>query len=53
MMKAFAVATVLGAVIAPALAKGSLTPIEVRGNAFYKGEERFYVRGVAYQPGMF
>jgi hypothetical protein len=30
---------------------GSLPPITVRGNAFYAGDERFYVRGVAYQPG--
>lgn len=31
--------------------QGNLPPIEVRGNAFYAGGERFYVRGVAYQPG--
>lgn len=31
--------------------KGKLPPIEVRGNAFFAGDERFYVRGVAYQPG--
>jgi hypothetical protein len=30
---------------------GNLPPITVRGNAFYAGDERFYVRGVAYQPG--
>merc|ERR1711939_1067161 len=31
---------------------GSLPTIETRGNAFYTaGGERFYVRGVAYQPG--
>ncbi|KAF2646783.1 hypothetical protein P280DRAFT_416356 [Massarina eburnea CBS 473.64] len=52
-MKSFTIATALGAVIAPVLAasKGNLTPIQVKGNAFYKGDERFYVRGVAYQPG--
>lgn len=31
---------------------GSLPTIETRGNAFYTaGGDRFYVRGVAYQPG--
>ncbi|KAF2724597.1 glycoside hydrolase family 72 protein [Polychaeton citri CBS 116435] len=31
--------------------QGSLPPVTVEGNAFYAGGERFYVRGVAYQPG--
>ncbi|OCL12716.1 glycoside hydrolase family 72 protein [Glonium stellatum] len=30
---------------------GGLPAVEVRGNAFFAGNERFYVRGVAYQPG--
>lgn len=29
----------------------SITPITVKGNAFFKGDERFYIRGVDYQPG--
>ncbi|KAK3318147.1 Glucanosyltransferase-domain-containing protein [Apodospora peruviana] len=29
----------------------SVEPITATGNAFFKGSERFYVRGVAYQPG--
>ncbi|KAL4884245.1 Glucanosyltransferase-domain-containing protein [Aspergillus karnatakaensis] len=29
----------------------SITPITVKGNAFFKGNERFYMRGVDYQPG--
>ena len=29
----------------------TLTPITVKGNAFFKGNERFYIRGVDYQPG--
>ncbi|KAI3394725.1 hypothetical protein diail_2254 [Diaporthe ilicicola] len=30
----------------------SSTPeVTVRGNAFWAGDERFYIRGVAYQPG--
>lgn len=41
----------LAAIAATVAAKGNLTPITVKGNAFYKGNERFYVRGVAYQPG--
>ncbi|GBF63898.1 1,3-beta-glucanosyltransferase [Trichophyton mentagrophytes] len=30
---------------------GSVTPITIKGNAFFKGDERFYIRGVDYQPG--
>ncbi|KAJ5210905.1 Glycoside hydrolase superfamily [Penicillium cf. griseofulvum] len=41
--------TVLGATIQ---ARASdITPITVKGNAFFKGDERFYMRGVDYQPG--
>ncbi|KAF3931923.1 hypothetical protein ABW20_dc0100811 [Dactylellina cionopaga] len=32
-------------------ATAELTPITVRGNAFYSGNDRFYIRGVDYQPG--
>jgi hypothetical protein len=51
----------LGAAISPVFAsvvarqsgsKGKLTPVTVKGNAFFAGDERFYVRGVAYQPGL-
>lgn len=31
--------------------RSSITPITVKGNAFFKGDERFYIRGVDYQPG--
>jgi len=31
--------------------RATVTPITTKGNAFFKGEERFYVRGIAYQPG--
>jgi hypothetical protein len=52
-MKACFTLSVLGAAIAPALAaKGKLPPVTTKGNAFFAGEERFYIRGVAYQPGM-
>lgn len=60
-MKSFATLALLGAsitsVAATAVArqskgKGKLPPVEVRGNAFFAGDERFYMRGVAYQPGM-
>ncbi|KAL2267142.1 hypothetical protein VTJ83DRAFT_4419 [Remersonia thermophila] len=57
-MKSAAVVSALAAVSAvqagPAggiKAKRAVTPITVKGNAFFKGNERFYVRGVAYQPG--
>ena len=50
----------LGAIISPVFgtvvarqnsSKGKLPPVTVKGNAFYAGGKRFYVRGVAYQPG--
>jgi amino acid permease len=57
-MKSFATLALLGASIVPAFAnilprqtKGKLPPVEVKGNAFFAGDKRFYVRGVAYQPG--
>ncbi|KAG5304340.1 glucanosyltransferase [Histoplasma capsulatum G186AR] len=28
-----------------------ITPITVKGNAFWQGDKRFYMRGVDYQPG--
>lgn len=31
--------------------RATVTPITTKGNAFFKGDERFYVRGIAYQPG--
>jgi len=37
-------------VLAPR-ASTTVTPITVTGNAFYKGSDRFYIRGVDYQPG--
>lgn len=35
----------------PGLKKRSVTPITVKGNAFFQGDNRFYIRGVDYQPG--
>jgi 1,3-beta-glucanosyltransferase GAS5 len=32
-------------------ARADITPITVKGNAFFQGDTRFYVRGVDYQPG--
>ncbi|KAL4932981.1 1,3-beta-glucanosyltransferase gel1 [Aspergillus undulatus] len=32
-------------------ARDDVTPITVKGNAFFKGNDRFYIRGVDYQPG--
>ncbi|KAF1918798.1 Glucanosyltransferase-domain-containing protein [Ampelomyces quisqualis] len=58
MMKSFAVLAVLGAAVDTAFAnavarqsKGNLPAVSVRGNAFFAGNDRFYIRGVAYQPG--
>ncbi|GES57001.1 1,3-beta-glucanosyltransferase Gel1 [Aspergillus terreus] len=56
-MKASAVAAALvlgasSAIAAPSLkARDDVTPVTVKGNAFFKGDERFYIRGVDYQPG--
>lgn len=46
-MKSFSMMAVLS------LAAAALPPIEVRGNAFYPqgSDERFYIRGIDYQPG--
>jgi len=52
--------TALSAAVSPAFAgivarqsssKGKLPAVEVKGNAFFADNKRFYVRGVAYQPG--
>jgi len=32
-------------------ATGSLQAVSVKGNAFFAGNDRFYIRGVDYQPG--
>lgn len=42
---------VLGAPSNPEKRGSSVTPITVKGNAFFQGDERFYIRGVDYQPG--
>jgi len=60
-MKTFAAVAALAATVlagptptTPELApraSSSLTPITVKGNAFFKGDTRFYMRGVDWQPG--
>ena len=51
-MKTSLLFSLLGAAVAPALAaKGNLPAVTVKGNAFFTGDKRFYIRGVAYQPG--
>lgn len=40
---------VLAATIQPE--KRSVTAVTVKGNAFFAGDTRFYIRGVDYQPG--
>ncbi|GFF32749.1 1,3-beta-glucanosyltransferase gel1 [Aspergillus udagawae] len=56
-MKASAVAAALAVgasnvLAAPSIqARDDITPITVKGNAFFKGDDRFYIRGVDYQPG--
>jgi hypothetical protein len=54
---ALAVATTVFALPSPTeelvarASSSSLTPITVKGNAFFSGTSRFYIRGVDYQPG--
>lgn len=31
--------------------RDDVTPVTVKGNAFFKGDDRFYIRGLDYQPG--
>ncbi|RAL14344.1 1,3-beta-glucanosyltransferase gel1 [Aspergillus homomorphus CBS 101889] len=56
-MKGSAIATAITlgastALAAPNLkARDDVTAITVKGNAFFKGDDRFYIRGVDYQPG--
>jgi len=51
-MKSYVLLAVLGAASSAfAQSKGKLPPITVKGNAFFANDQRFYVRGVAYQPG--
>ena len=50
-MKSYIVLSILGAAITPVFAKGNLPAVSVKGNAFFTGNDRFYIRGVAYQPG--
>jgi hypothetical protein len=50
-----AIATLLSSSLALAnpttISKRSITPVEVKGNAFFAGDTRFYIRGLDYQPG--
>ncbi|CBX98842.1 beta-glucanosyltransferase [Plenodomus lingam] len=49
---AFAAALVASVTATPsAVQKRAITPVTVKGNAFFAGKERFYIRGVDYQPG--
>lgn len=56
-MKLSAVSVVLSLATSTVLAAPSIerrsgvTPITTKGNAFFQGDSRFYIRGVDYQPG--
>jgi hypothetical protein len=45
---ALGVASVSAGTLKP---RASVTPVTVKGNAFFAGNDRFYIRGVDYQPG--
>jgi hypothetical protein len=47
---ALAAATPAGP-LKPRASGSSITPVTVKGNAFFAGDKRFYMRGVDYQPG--
>lgn len=46
---ALSATTAVASVLAPRAT--SLPPVTVKGNAFFAGNQRFYIRGVDYQPG--
>ena len=46
---AISVSTVLASAVAPR--DSSFQTVTVKGNAFFAGKDRFYIRGVDYQPG--
>jgi Glucanosyltransferase len=54
-MKSFTAAAAIAmtaAVSASSIEKrDASTPITIQGNAFFQGNNRFYIRGVDYQPG--
>ncbi|USP78196.1 glycoside hydrolase family 72 protein [Curvularia clavata] len=54
-MKGFVITAALAATAfaKPTVQKrdSKITPVTVKGNAFWAGNERFYIRGVDYQPG--
>ena len=51
-MKSFATAVAVAAGLASAsVTKRSVPEVTTKGNAFYAGNDRFYIRGVDYQPG--
>lgn len=36
----------------PVAPRASFQQVTVKGNAFFAGKDRFYIRGVDYQPGI-
>lgn len=46
---AVSVSTVLASAVAPR--DSAFQTVTVKGNAFFAGKDRFYIRGVDYQPG--
>ncbi|BFZ58070.1 1,3-beta-glucanosyltransferase [Savitreella phatthalungensis] len=45
-----AVATGAATAVTAAAAQATV-PITIKGNAFFRGNDRFYIKGIAYQPG--
>ncbi|KAK0721960.1 glycoside hydrolase family 72 protein [Lasiosphaeria miniovina] len=53
-MRSFALVSALAAVSAVQAGptkRASITSVTTKGNAFFVGDDRFYIRGVDYQPG--
>ncbi|AGO11754.1 AaceriADL021Wp [[Ashbya] aceris (nom. inval.)] len=52
-LAAVALALAVASAASDSSSTSSMSPIEVRGNAFFKkgSDQRFYIRGVDYQPG--
>jgi hypothetical protein len=50
-MKGLGYVSAVSVALTATTALAATKPVTIRGNAFFAGEERFYIRGVAYQPG--
>lgn len=50
-MKSYTAKSAVALLLGATAARATLTPVTIEGNAFFNGSNRFYIRGVDYQPG--